>query len=84
VRFAGGERIFSEADIGTTMYIVQSGKVRLFRIVDGAERAHGTMEKGDFFGEMSILEGRPRTGHFPTRRKSGRAHTGVRTGRGTD
>jgi CRP-like cAMP-binding protein len=43
------------------MYIVQSGKVRLFRMVDGQKRAHGVMEKGDFFGEMSILEGLPRT-----------------------
>jgi hypothetical protein len=30
-------------------------------MVDGAKRVHGTMEKGDFFGEMSILEGMPRT-----------------------
>ena len=61
VRFSGGERIFSEGDIGTTMYIVQSGKIRLFRQIDGAERVHGMLDKGDFFGEMSILEGRPRT-----------------------
>ena len=61
VRYGSGERIFTEGDLGTTMYIVQSGKVRLFRVVDGAKRVHGTMEKGDFFGEMSILEGLPRT-----------------------
>ena len=61
VRYGAGERIFSEGDLGTTMFIVQSGKVRLFRIVDGVTRVHGTMEKGDFFGEMSILEGMPRT-----------------------
>ncbi|HEX6852356.1 MAG TPA: cyclic nucleotide-binding domain-containing protein [Candidatus Polarisedimenticolaceae bacterium] len=61
VRYGSGERIFTEGDLGTTMYIVQSGKVRLFRMVDGAKRVHGTMEKGDFFGEMSILEGLPRT-----------------------
>jgi CRP-like cAMP-binding protein len=30
-------------------------------MVDGQKRAHGVMEKGDFFGEMSILEGLPRT-----------------------
>ena len=61
VRYGGTERIFTEGDLGTTMYIVQSGKVRLFRMVDGHKRAHGVMEKGDFFGEMSILEGLPRT-----------------------
>ena len=61
VRYGAKERIFTETDLGTTMYIVQSGKVRLFRVVDGQKRVHGMMEKGDFFGEMSILEGLPRT-----------------------
>ena len=61
VRYGANERIFTEGDLGTTMYIVQSGKVRLFRMVEGKKRVHGEMEKGDFFGEMSILEGLPRT-----------------------
>jgi len=61
VRYGAGERIFTEGDLGTTMYIVQSGKVRLFRVAEGQKRIHGMMEKGDFFGEMSILEGLPRT-----------------------
>lgn len=61
VRYGAGERIFTEGDLGTTMYIVQSGKIRVFRVVEGAKRIHGMMEKGDFFGEMSILEGLPRT-----------------------
>jgi CRP-like cAMP-binding protein len=61
VRFAAGERVFDEGDVGATMYIVQSGRVRLFRVVDEQEQDLGVMEKGDFFGEMSILEGLPRT-----------------------
>lgn len=61
VRYGAGERIFSEGDLGTTMYVVQTGKVQLFRLVDDQRRVHGVMEKGDFFGEMSILEGLPRT-----------------------
>jgi CRP-like cAMP-binding protein len=61
VRFGPGDRIFTEGDVGATMYIVQSGKVRLFRSLDGQNRVLGVMEKGDFFGEMSILEGLPRT-----------------------
>ena len=61
VRYGDSERIFTEGDLGTTMYIVQSGKVRLFRMHGGQKRLLGEMEKGDFFGEMSILEGLPRT-----------------------
>jgi len=60
VRFASGDRIFTEGDLGVTMYIVQGGRVRLFRAVDGQKRVQAEMEKGDFFGEMSILEGLPR------------------------
>lgn len=61
VRYGAEERIYTEGDLGTTMYIVQSGKVRLFRVTEGHKRVLGVMEKGDFFGEMSILEGLPRT-----------------------
>jgi CRP-like cAMP-binding protein len=61
VRYGAAERIFTEGDLGTTMYIVQSGKVRLFRMSEGQKRVAGIMEKGDLFGEMSILEGLPRT-----------------------
>jgi len=61
VRFADGESIFADGDHGTTMYIIQSGKVRLFRENNGSKRVLGELGKGDFFGEMSILEGLPRT-----------------------
>jgi CRP-like cAMP-binding protein len=61
VRYGGGERIFTEGELATNMYIVQSGKVRMFRIMEDEKRLLGEMEKGDFFGEMSILEGLPRT-----------------------
>lgn len=60
VRFGAGEDIFAEGDVGVTMYIVQAGKVELFRESDGQQRVLGEMQKGDFFGEMSILEGLPR------------------------
>lgn len=63
VRFAAGDRIFDEGDLGATMFIVQSGKVRLFRTADGPKRPHLVLEKGDFFGEASVLEGLPRTCH---------------------
>lgn len=61
VRVASGEMVFADSEEGNTMYIVQKGRVRLFREIDGQRRSLGEMEKGDFFGEMSILEGLPRT-----------------------
>lgn len=61
VSFRTGDNVFREGEAGTTMYIVQSGRVQLFRDMEGDKRALGTLERGDFFGEMSILEGLPRT-----------------------
>ncbi len=56
-----GEIIFSEGDIGTEMYIIQSGTVELLKSIGGETRTLATLEKGDFFGEMSVLEDLPRT-----------------------
>jgi len=63
VRFHTGDTLFAEGDRGATMFIVQSGRIRLYRQNNGTARELGVMEKGDFFGEMSILEGLPRTSH---------------------
>jgi signal-transduction protein with cAMP-binding, CBS, and nucleotidyltransferase domain len=56
-----GDIIFSEGDIGTEMYILQTGTVELFKEIAGETRILATLEKGDFFGEMSVLEDLPRT-----------------------
>jgi pSer/pThr/pTyr-binding forkhead associated (FHA) protein len=61
VHFEPHENIFQEGDPGSTMFIVQSGKVRLYRTVENQKRELGYMEKGDFFGEKAILEGLART-----------------------
>ena len=55
-----GEIIFSEGDIGTDMYIVQAGPVELLKAIGGETRVLSTLERGDFFGEMSVLEDVPR------------------------
>ncbi|MBI4161887.1 MAG: cyclic nucleotide-binding domain-containing protein [Acidobacteria bacterium] len=60
VRYHPGEMIFRQGDVGTEMYIVRSGSVRVFRDVDGHKEPLSTLEKGDFFGEMAVLEGAPR------------------------
>lgn len=61
VRYKSGDRIFREGDPGVEMYIVQSGAVEIFREGAKGEQVLAVMEKGDFFGEMSVLEGTPRT-----------------------
>ena len=59
--------VFDEGDAGSEMYVIQSGSVDVLKRVHGGERLLATLEKGDFFGEMSILEEVPRTAMARTR-----------------
>ena len=61
VRRKAGESIYAEGDLGAEMYVIQAGEVRLFRTREGVKQELAIMEKGDFFGELSVLEGLPRT-----------------------
>src|SRR5437867_2928741 len=56
-----GEMIYVEGDLGSEMYVVQSGAVRIYRTLGGVKQELAIMEKGDFFGEIAVLEGLPRT-----------------------
>lgn len=57
-----GEVIFVEGDIGRALFILESGKVDLSRRgPDGAPAPLYTLQPGDFFGEMALLESLPRS-----------------------
>jgi CRP-like cAMP-binding protein len=61
VPYYKGQVIFQEGETGGEMYIIQSGAVEIFRSTNGDKRLSLVLEKGDFFGEMSLLEGVART-----------------------
>ncbi|HJZ13285.1 MAG TPA: cyclic nucleotide-binding domain-containing protein, partial [Acidobacteriota bacterium] len=61
VSFKKGIVIFSEGDLENEMFIIQNGKVRIYKNIDGFDQTLTVLEKGDFFGEMSVLEGMPRS-----------------------
>ena len=61
VRLSAGATVFSEGDVGTEMYVIQSGSVAIVKRVKDELKTLSVLEKGDFFGEMSILEDVPRT-----------------------
>lgn len=53
------EVVLFEEDTANYMYIVYSGKVRVVKInVDGREQILAIHKKRDFFGEMSLLDGK--------------------------
>jgi len=53
--------LFHEGDRGEDMYIIQSGKVKISKRIRGVEKTLATLEKGEFFGEMAILNDKPRS-----------------------
>ena len=53
--------IFSESAPGADMFIIQSGEVSISKIVDGNEVTLAILHKGDMFGEMALLENKPRS-----------------------
>ena len=59
--FKKGEMIFREGEVGSEMFVVHSGEVEIVKRIGDKEETLAIMEKGDFFGEMALLEGLPRT-----------------------
>ncbi len=56
-----GEVVVREGDPGDSMFIVSTGEVRATILRDGGQLPVATMRDGDFFGEMAVLSGEPRT-----------------------
>jgi CRP-like cAMP-binding protein len=56
-----GDIIIQEGDLGREMFIIKSGSVDVMKRDDKKEIVLATLERGDFFGEMAILENIPRT-----------------------
>ncbi|MDR1748369.1 MAG: cyclic nucleotide-binding domain-containing protein [Spirochaetaceae bacterium] len=53
--------IFSEFQTGQDMFIIQEGQVKITKVVNNNEVILAVLKKGDFFGEMALLENKPRS-----------------------
>jgi len=57
-----GEAIFHKDDPGYALYIIRKGQVKIHTSSpDGEEVILTILKDGDFFGELSLLDGRPRS-----------------------
>jgi CRP-like cAMP-binding protein len=61
VAFAAGQEVFREGRPGAEMFIIEDGEVEISRLHGAAEKRLSTLGPGDFFGEMALLEDRPRS-----------------------
>ena len=60
--FNAGEMVIREGDPGRSVYIVLDGRVKVFTRDDGGnELPLATLAVGQFFGEMSLVSGKPRS-----------------------
>ncbi|MFC1670261.1 diguanylate cyclase [Spirochaetota bacterium] len=62
VNIKKGEILFEQGDEGNAMYIVKEGKIiSTIKLPDGKEQQVAEFGRGDFFGDMSIIEQAPRS-----------------------
>jgi len=59
--FPTGTTLFREGEAGHEMYVIQTGRVQLTRTVRGREVHLATLPPGELFGEMAIINNRPRS-----------------------
>jgi CRP-like cAMP-binding protein len=59
--FDDGELIMIEHEPGDTLYIIQKGQVKITKVVNNNEVMLAVLNPGDIFGEMAILENKPRS-----------------------
>ena len=61
-RFVPGAMVFREGEKGDKLYIVLDGRVRISKFIPGVgEEALAVLDRGDFFGEMALIDDKPRS-----------------------
>lgn len=77
--FTPGATIFREGDDGNKMYVVAEGQVMISKSIDGAgEEALSFLNRGDYFGEMALIDKRPRSADARAHPEEGAVVLGLR------
>ena len=57
----GGTTVFRQGDPGGSLYVIRAGRVRVLKESNGRRRMVTTLGPGDFFGELAVVTGQPRS-----------------------
>lgn len=57
---AKGQLLFKRGEAATSAYILNSGTILIFKEIDGVRQPIARVKPGEFFGELAIIDGRPR------------------------
>lgn len=60
-RFSAGQVVFKEGEKGSEMYFIVSGRVSVFKTINGEKIELAVLTKGDFMGEMTLFLNEPRS-----------------------
>ena len=59
--FGVGDVIFEEGSAGRELYVVLDGEVEIAKVNGAAKTVIVTLGKGEFFGEMAVIDGSSRS-----------------------
>jgi CRP-like cAMP-binding protein len=60
--YLAGEYIFYQGDPGIGLYVIREGQVEIIRENDNGDKLTlATVQKGDFFGELALIDGEKRS-----------------------
>ncbi|TAN61704.1 MAG: response regulator [Magnetospirillum sp.] len=59
-KFGAGQVIFQEGDRGDVAYVIESGRVGIYKTIEGAKVTLGQISTNGVFGEMALIDDEPR------------------------
>ncbi len=75
-----GTTLFREGEEGNSAFLIQEGEVQIYKATpDGGVKVLGTLGPGSIFGEMALIDGRPRMAGARTSQPSIIVQVGRRT-----
>lgn len=61
-KLSEGQILFREGEVGDRMYVVLDGRIMISKSIPGAgQEALAFLERGDYFGEMALIDNKPRS-----------------------